>query len=105
MAEITKCICQNCGAVNEVTLPEGGEDKEWLGCILPSGFEWKLPAGKITPVVGDPIYVSASGEHLSWARYIEKYGIDPEIAYTRMRLQSGHEKREALIRGQPKKQS
>jgi len=44
-----------------------------------------LPAGKITPIVGDPIYISAFGEHLSYAQYLEEYNIDPEIAYNLMR--------------------
>jgi hypothetical protein len=59
---------------------------DWL-CELPEHFEWVLPAGKITPVIGDPIYVSGHGEHLSRAEYIAKYNIDPELAYQLMRRQ------------------
>jgi len=67
----------------DVEQPEPGED--WLECLLPQGFEWALPAGKLTPVVGAPIYVSASGDHLSREAYLAWYNIDPEIAYRNMR--------------------
>ena len=81
-----KIICKNCGAVNEVSdrvLAE--DDDDWLQCALPEGFEWNLPAGKITPIIGDPIYISAMGEHLSYQAYLDEYGVDPEIAYRLMR--------------------
>ena len=79
--------CNNCGALNTLSfnfdVPDP-ESQNWL-CLPPEGFEWTLPSGKITPIIGDPIYVSAFGEHLSWKRYIEKYKLDPEIAYQYMR--------------------
>jgi formylmethanofuran dehydrogenase subunit C len=68
---------------SEVTVE--GDDGDWLGCDLPQGFEWKLPAGKITPVVGDPIYISSIGEQMSRAEYLVKYNVDPEVAYQMMR--------------------
>jgi hypothetical protein len=81
-----KIICKNCGVVNEVSDQALGEDDEdWLPCIIPEGFEWNLPAGKITPIIGAPIYISGFGEQLSQQAYLEKYGIDPEIAYQLMR--------------------
>jgi hypothetical protein len=85
-----KAICKYCGVVNEIRLEDLADDDEndWLACDLPVGFEWNLPAGKITPVVGDPIYISGFGEHLSWEDYLLKYNIDPEIAYLRMRKKS-----------------
>ena len=86
MIDTKKLICKNCGAVNEVSdgaLAE--DDDDWLECALPEGFEWILPAGKITPIIGDPIYISGLGEHLSYEAYLEKYGVDPEIAYRLMR--------------------
>jgi hypothetical protein len=66
--------------------PQDLDDKEqdWL-CIPPRGFEWVLPSGKIMPIIGDPIYVSAFGEYLSRNDYLQKYKVDPEIAYEYMR--------------------
>lgn len=80
-----KFICKNCGVVNEVSPEALKDDDDWLQCTLPEGFEWFLPAGKITPIIGDPIYISALGEHLSYTQYLEEYNIDPEIAYNLMR--------------------
>lgn len=81
----TKCICGNCGCVNILDLPAPVAGEDWLGCALPTGFEWNLPAGKITPVAGPIIYVDATGNHLSREAYLAKYNIDPEIAYQNMR--------------------
>jgi hypothetical protein len=80
-----KIICKNCGAVNEVSDRSLAEEDDWLQCAIPEGFEWNLPAGKITPIIGDPIYISAMGEHLSYQAYLDEYGVDPEIAYHLMR--------------------
>jgi hypothetical protein len=85
-----KLICRNCGVVNEVSIEQLQDDSDdWLECALPQGFEWILPAGKITPIMGSPIYISAMGEHLSREAYISKYDIDPEIAYSLMRGRIG----------------
>jgi len=80
-----KFICKNCGVVNQASKEVVGSDGDWLQCVLPQGFEWILPAGKITPIVGEPIYISALGEHLSRDAYLKKYNLDPEIAYNLMR--------------------
>jgi hypothetical protein len=85
-----KFICKNCGVANEVSeeaLRQALNDDEddWLQCTLPQGFEWILPAGKITPIYGEPIYISGNGEHLSREAYLDQYNIDPEIAYNLMR--------------------
>ncbi|HEX7556138.1 MAG TPA: hypothetical protein VF338_05905, partial [Leptolinea sp.] len=71
------------------------DDDDWLPCIIPEGFEWNLPAGKITPIIGDPIYISGFGEQLSYQAYLDKYGIDPEIAY---RLMRGNSRARSTIR-------
>ncbi|MBN1236806.1 MAG: hypothetical protein JW999_12285 [Methanotrichaceae archaeon] len=85
-----KFICRNCGVVNEASKDALESNSDWLQCVLPQGFEWILPAGKITPIVGDPIYISGMGEHLSYDAYLNKYGIDPEIAYNLMRGNAGY---------------
>jgi hypothetical protein len=87
-----KFICKNCGSVNEkdkeVLLNPEYSPEDWL-CDLPLGFEWILPVGKITPVVGNPIYVSSMGGNLSRSEYLERYNVDPEIAYQLMRKDKG----------------
>lgn len=80
-----KFICRNCGVVNEASDETLKSNDDWLACVLPQGFEWILPAGKITPIVGEPIYISGNGEHLSKKEYLKKYNINPEIAYNLMR--------------------
>ncbi len=90
ICEIT-FVCSTCGALCTVSYDPNNPDPEngeWL-CIPPQGFEWVLPAGKIIPVVGEPIYISAFGEHLSRKMYIERYKLDPEIAYQFMRKKRG----------------
>ena len=84
-----KFICRNCGVVNEVADEALTNSADWLECALPTGFEWILPAGKIMPIIGDPIYISGFGEHLSRSAYLDKYNIDPEMAYNLMRSKVG----------------
>lgn len=99
---IKNVICHKCGSVNRLEtdkLFEQTEEEDWLICDQPENFEWRLPAGKITPVIGDPIYITGSGAHLSRNEYIERYGIDPEIALKMMR-QMGRAVAETLRAGQ-----
>jgi hypothetical protein len=101
-----KIICKNCGVVNEVSLEALKDDEDdWLQCTLPEGFEWSLPAGKITPIVGDPIYISAVGEHLSYDQFLEEYNIDPEIAYNLMRGRMNAHTANRMINRQASKQA
>jgi hypothetical protein len=87
-----KFICKNCGSVNEkdkeVLLDPEYNQEDWL-CDLPMSFEWILPVGKISPIVGSPIYVSSLGGNLSRSEYLERYNVDPEIAYQLMRQEKG----------------
>lgn len=87
-----KFICKNCGSVNEkdsdVILDPNYSIDDWL-CELPDNFEWILPVGKITPIVGSPLYVSSLGGNLTRSEYIQKYNVDPEIAYQLMRRDVG----------------
>ncbi len=80
-----KAICKNCGTVLDLPDVKTEEGEDWLKCLIPTSFEWSLPAGKLTPVIGEPLYVSALGEKLTRSEYVKKYRIDPEIAYERMR--------------------
>ncbi|MCK9440541.1 MAG: hypothetical protein M0Q13_03865 [Methanothrix sp.] len=87
-----KFICKNCGSVNEkdkdVLLDPEYSTDDWL-CDLPVSFEWILPVGKISPIVGNPMYVSSLGGNYSRSEYLEKYNVDPEIAYQLMRKDKG----------------
>jgi hypothetical protein len=87
-----KFICKNCGSVNEkdkeVLLDPEYSPDDWL-CDLPLSFQWILPVGKITPIVGNPVYVSSQGGNLSRHEYLERYNVDPEIAYQLMRKDKG----------------
>lgn len=83
--KINKCCCPNCGSVIELQNVHVNLDSQWLPCVLPTGFEWNLPSGKLTPAVGPVIYVDATGNHLSREEYLSKFNIDPEIAYQNMR--------------------
>jgi hypothetical protein len=100
-------ICANCGAMLEVDTEAAPKVDgqvvldEWL-CILPNGFEWILPAGKITPVVGDPIYISGRGEYLTRKDYIMKYNVDPEIAYEFMRSKIGRFAAQTMAQAPPR---
>jgi len=96
-----KFICKNCGALNVANEADIKSDSDWLQCALPQGFEWVLPAGKITPVIGEPIYISGFGEHLSREAYLNKHGIDPEIAYNLMRGNSGYMYASRNLSGKP----
>jgi len=87
-----KFICKNCDSVNEkdkerLLDPEYSQE-DWL-CDLPMSFEWILPVGKISPIVGSPMYVSSLGGNLSRSEYLERYNVDPEIAYQLMRKDKG----------------
>jgi hypothetical protein len=91
IVEIT-FTCINCGALNEMCIDFSDPKnpvEDWL-CLAPKGFEWSLPSGMITPAVGDPIYVSATGVHLSRKAYIDRYGVDPKIAYEHMRRERAY---------------
>ena len=87
-----KIICKNCGSVNEkdkeVILDSEYSQEDWL-CDLPMGFEWILPVGKISPIIGSPLYVSSLDINLSRSEYLEKYNVDPEIAYQLMHKDNG----------------
>jgi len=87
-----KFICKNCGSVNEkdkeVLLDPRYSEDDWI-CELPLAFQWVLPVGKITPIVGSPLYVSSVGGNLSRSEYLKRYNVDPEIAYQLMRKDKG----------------
>jgi hypothetical protein len=80
---MVKTICPQCGAVSEIK--SGSPSEDWLECVLPTGFEWRLPAGKIEMATGAVFYIDAVGNKMTREEYLERYNIDPEVAYQNMR--------------------
>jgi len=81
-------VCRICGAVNVVPLTDGTYD-EAAGCIPPTSFEWKLPAGCKETALGEKIFITAQGTEMSKKEYIDAFGLDPEIALGYMRAHKG----------------
>jgi hypothetical protein len=80
-----KFICPKCGVLN-TPQTEGFEfGDEACGCLLPTGFEWKLPAGRIQSPLGDMYITADDGTVLTRLEWIEIYGYDPKIALDTMR--------------------
>ncbi|NMC35381.1 MAG: hypothetical protein GYA36_23415 [Veillonellaceae bacterium] len=79
-----KFICKSCGAPNTPVANDPGTGDS-LPCILPTGFEWKLPAGVIGE--GDNMmYVSPDdGVYLTRMEWISIYGYDPKAKLEDMR--------------------
>lgn len=81
-------VCSVCGAVNVVPqVPEASDEP--LSCLAPTGFEWRLPAGKIwNPILGYR-YVTAQGTQMTREEYLAEFKIDPEAALEYMRANRG----------------
>jgi hypothetical protein len=83
---IKKFICTRCGAPN-TPLPENfGTGSSAGGCVLPTGFEFRLPAGKVgtEPYI---YYVTPdSSELLDRGEWVKTYGYDPKAKLEDMRL-------------------
>lgn len=87
-ARKNKTVCACCGAVLTLEATDGPDQENFLPCVLPTSFEWSLPSGRIVPVVGETIYKDAFGSDFSRSAYMERYNIDPEVAYEKMRALS-----------------
>lgn len=71
-------VCPACGAVN--VIPREMSSDAPLDCLAPTGFEWRMPAGKIgNPLTGFQ-YITAQGTQMSREEYLATFRIDPEIA-------------------------
>ncbi len=80
---MAKVVCPQCGAISETK--EVQPDEDWLECVLPTGFEWSLPSGKMEMITGTVYYIDAIGNRMTKEAYMNKYSVDPEIAYKNMR--------------------
>jgi hypothetical protein len=76
-----KFICPVCGAVNTVVPADIGTAVQACGCLLPAGFEWKIPAGKIQTPFGDLYATADDGEQLSRLDWINDFGVDPKTLW------------------------
>ncbi len=76
-------MCPVCGSQLEIEM----SDEDWLPCMTPEGFEWSLPAGKITDPAGRVWFIDPFGKRYTKDAYMEKYKIDPEVALQNMRRQ------------------
>lgn len=80
-----KFLCRSCGAPNTPVPEDFGTSDQACGCILPLGFEWKLPAG----VIGEGenlMYITPdNSEALTRSEWIEIYGYDPKAKLEEMR--------------------
>ncbi len=80
-----KFICKYCGAPNTPVPETYGTSDQACGCILPTGFEWKLPAGCIG-TEESPMYISPDDAvPLTRIEWIEIYGYDPKAKLAEMR--------------------
>jgi hypothetical protein len=81
-----KFLCKSCGAPN-TPLPETyGTGAEACSCLLPTGFEWRLPGGVIGE--GDNLMYSTPDDpncYLTRIEWIEVYGYDPKAKLADMR--------------------
>lgn len=78
-------ICKSCGAPNNPQPETAGSGDQACGCILPTGFEWKEPAGCIGE--GDNVmYIDpAHGIALTRIEWINTYMNDPKPQLEKMR--------------------
>jgi hypothetical protein len=80
-----KFVCSKCGVLNTPLPKTAGSGEEACGCLLPTGFEWKLPLG----CIGDednPMYVTPDdATALTRFEWIEIFGYDPKAKLADMR--------------------
>ncbi len=73
-----KFLC-SCGVVNTPQPETAGTGEEACGCLLPTGFEWTLPAGRFETPKGTLYATADDGTKLTRQEWIDQMGSDPEI--------------------------
>ena len=73
-----KFVCSTCGVLNTPATEMVAD--EACGCILPTGFEWKLPAGEFDTPNGKLFSTADDGTMLTREEWISIFGSDPVIA-------------------------
>ena len=61
------------------SLPETVQD--WLPCLKLPDYTAMIPTGHIIPIVGAEIWIDGTGARYSRDAYIQRWGINPEIAW------------------------
>lgn len=74
-----KFVCPVCGVLNTPQSENAGTGDEACGCILPTGFEWKLPVGVFETPSGKLYATADDGTKLTKAEWIAAFGSDPDI--------------------------
>jgi hypothetical protein len=75
-----KFICLECGALNTPVPEITTSSDQACGCLLPTGFEWKLPTGEFGTPLGMMYSTADDGTWLTRLEWIEIFGFDPKIA-------------------------
>lgn len=79
-----KFICPVCGALNTVLSDLSGTGDQACGCLLPTSFEWKLPAGEFQTPFGLE-YTTADGDRMTRLEWIDDFGCDPKVLWQNMK--------------------
>ena len=77
--EIKKFVCPSCGVLNTPQRENAGTGSEACGCLLPTGFEWRLPVGEFETPNGMMYSTADDGTMLSREEWITAFGSDPVI--------------------------
>jgi len=80
-----KFICPECGAPNTPTSGTEGTGAGACDCILPTGFEWREPAGVIFDGATYLFKSPDDGKELTRDQWIQIYGYDPQKRLEYMR--------------------
>jgi len=54
---------------------------DWLTCLNQPEYLQMIPSGCIRPIVGPIIWIDGNGTKLTHDEYVEKWGIDPQVAW------------------------
>ena len=75
-----KFVCPECGVLNTPQPATAGTADQACGCILPTSFEWRLPAGEFETPEGPLFSTADDGTKLTLQEWIETFGSNPRIA-------------------------
>lgn len=80
-----KFLCNDCGCVNTPQKENAGSGEEACGCLLPTGFAWRLPSGEFETPEGTMYSTADDGTMLTRDEWIAAFGSDPAILKAWMR--------------------